>query len=155
MIDRHQARILALQSLCQFEALGADFFAQLDDFLADDAPPQAVRDYARFLVVESKNRMEELDAALQTVSENWNLKRMAPVDRNILRVAACELKTQPSVPPKVAITEAVEIAKAFGTAESAAFINGILDAALKKHLLDRDEGETQPAPTVANNPTPK
>lgn len=155
MIDRHQARILALQSLCQLEALGPDFLTQLDDFLADDKPAKPVRDYARFLVVETRNRMEELDAALQTVSENWDLKRMAPVDRNILRVAACELKTQPSVPPKVAITEAVEIAKVFGAAESPAFINGVLDAALKKNLLRRDEEPAAAAPPVANNPPPQ
>ncbi|MCB9853684.1 MAG: transcription antitermination factor NusB [Phycisphaerales bacterium] len=153
MIDRHQARILALQSLCQFEVLGADFLAQLDDFLADEKPDAPVREYARRLVLETRDRMPELDAALQTVADNWDLKRMAPVDRNILRVAACEMKTQPNIPAKVAITEAVEIAKAFGTAESPGFINGILDAVLKKHLLERDDSEEQSP--VANEVRPQ
>lgn len=152
MIDRHQARILALQSLCQFEVLGADFLAQLDDFLDDDKPDPQVRNYARRLVLETRDRIVELDAALQTVADNWDLKRMAPVDRNILRVAACEMRTQTGIPPKVAITEAVEIAKAFGTAESPAFINGILDAVLKKHLLDRDDSE-QPSAVAIDPPS--
>lgn len=154
MIDRHQARILALQSLCQFEALGADFLAQLDDFLADEDAAPAVRDYARRLVMESRDRMTELDAALQAVSENWDLKRMAPVDRNILRVAACELCMEPSVPPKVAITEAVEIAKAFGTAESPAFINGILDAANKRGFAPEPPAPQIDAPSADAPPTP-
>ncbi|MCA9254354.1 MAG: transcription antitermination factor NusB [Phycisphaerales bacterium] len=149
MIDRHQARILALQSLCQYEALGAEFLAQLDDFLADDNPTTAVRDYARRLVFETRDRMAELDAMLQQVADNWDLKRMAPVDRNILRVATCEMKTQANIPAKVVITEAVEIAKAFGAAESPAFINGILDAVLKKGLLS---GAGAESPAVAGDP---
>ncbi len=167
MIDRHQARILAMQSLCQFEVLGADFLAQLDDFLADDDPPESVREYAKRLVLETRDRLTELDAALQTVAENWELKRMAPVDRNILRVAACELKTQIDIPRNVAITEAVEIAKAFGTAESPAFINGVLDAAVKRSLFaeaietPKDEATTTdasaddaPPAEVANDSPP-
>jgi N utilization substance protein B len=72
----------------------------------------------------------EVDALLQSASRNWRLERMARVDRNLLRLGAWELLRAPEVPAKVAINEAIEIAKRFGTAESPAFVNGILDRCL-------------------------
>jgi N utilization substance protein B len=132
MTDRHQARVLAMQALCQFETLGEDWLAQLDEFLRDEAPPTNVQVYARQLVRDISLHQSRIDELLQSVAENWELKRMSMVDRNILRVAACELSMRPDIPPKVAINEAVEIGKSFGTAESAAFINGVLDAVGRK-----------------------
>jgi len=151
-----------MQALCQLDALGKSFLAQLDDFLADDDPAESVQDYARKLVLAARDRLDELDAALQTVAENWELKRMATVDRNILRAAACELATCDNIPPKVVITEAVEIAKAFGTADSPAFINGVLDAIVKRRLLSANPSTAvdvpatdAPAEGVAKDDPPK
>jgi N utilization substance protein B len=73
---------------------------------------------------------QEVDNLLQSASRNWRLERMARVDRNLLRLGAWELLRAPEVPAKVAINEAIEIAKRFGTAESPAFVNGILDRCL-------------------------
>jgi N utilization substance protein B len=68
-----------------------------------------------------------LDTLIRQYSEHWRLERMAAVDRNLLRVALYELLYQPDIPTKVVINEAVELAKRYGTDESGAFVNGILD----------------------------
>jgi transcription antitermination factor NusB len=144
MIDRRPARILAMQALCQLEVLAEHFLPQLDEFLAEEPHKAGVRDYARDLVRDAWAHLAELDQRIQEVAEHWELKRMAAVDRNVLRIAVCELFHRPDVPPAVAIDEAVEIGKGFGTAESGAFINGILDA-----LVKRRESETQPQPEIS------
>ncbi|RIK68524.1 MAG: transcription antitermination factor NusB [Planctomycetota bacterium] len=131
MIDRRASRILAMQALCQMESLGEDFLAQLDDFLADEGHPAGVQEYARGLVRDCWSHREALDARLQAVAEHWATRRMAMVDRNILRVSACELMHRRDIPPAVVINEAVEIARAFSGAESPGFINGVLDAVRK------------------------
>ena len=71
--------------------------------------------------------MTEIDPLLEQHSYNWRLDRMSRVDRNILRLGSVELVAFPDVPVKVVINEAVELAKRFGTAESSAFVNGVLD----------------------------
>lgn len=87
-----------------------------------------VKRYAELLVRGVSDKRAELDEQIQKVSQHWRLERMANVDRNLLRLGAYELTVLgQEVPRKVAINEAVEIAKRFGTAESSAFINGILD----------------------------
>jgi N utilization substance protein B len=84
-------------------------------------------EFARKLVATTIERMAELDEIIQSASRNWRIERMSEVDRNILRLGTCELRFSPEVPEKVVINEAVELAKRFGTDESAAFVNGILD----------------------------
>lgn len=74
------------------------------------------------------DHLEEIDAAIASRSKNWKVYRMSSVDRNALRVGVFEIMFLEDVPDKVAINEAIEIGKHFGTAESGAFINGILDA---------------------------
>ncbi len=132
MVDRHQARILAMQSLCQLEVLADDFAADLDAFLAEETDSSAVRAYARELVTEVWSNLEAVDQAIQAVAEHWEIKRMATVDRNTLRVAVGELLYRPGVPPAVVINEAVEIGKTFGAADSGAFINGVLDGVVRR-----------------------
>lgn len=131
MIDRRQSRILAMQALCQLDVLGEEFLQQLDDFLADDAPPSDVRKYAGELVRGAWGQREAIEAKLAAVAEHWVTGRMTMVDRNILRAAVCELMTRSDVSAAVVINEAVEIARSYGTADSPAFINGILDAVRK------------------------
>jgi transcription antitermination factor NusB len=69
----------------------------------------------------------ELDVMADRASEHWNLDRMAAVDRSVIRLGAAQLMFMPDIPPKVAIDEAVELAKAYGGSESPAFVNGVLD----------------------------
>jgi N utilization substance protein B len=96
-----------------------------DDFeLEIDATAQS---FARDLVAAAADRSRKIDELITQVSKNWRIDRMSRVDRNILRLGVCELVAFPDVPVKVVINEAVELAKRFGTAESSAFVNGVLD----------------------------
>jgi transcription antitermination protein NusB len=89
-----------------------------------DATAQA---FARDLVAAASASAAKLDELIASSSKNWRIDRMSRVDRNILRLGACELVAFRDVPVKVVINEAVELAKRFGTAESSAFVNGVLD----------------------------
>lgn len=89
-----------------------------------DATAQA---FARDLVAAASASTPKLDELIASASKNWRIDRMSRVDRNILRLGACELVAFRDVPVKVVINEAVELAKRFGTAESSAFVNGVLD----------------------------
>jgi N utilization substance protein B len=139
MGTRRRAREFALQILYQLDA--EDVSASDEQAIAlywrnfataseGDEPrgddPEA-RVFAEKLVRGVRQHQAELDAQIQKASKNWRLERMARVDRNLLRLALYELKYADDVPAKVAINEAIEIAKRFGTAESSAFVNGILD----------------------------
>ena len=96
-----------------------------------DADVAEAREFAMRIVRGALAEREGVDALLQKASRNWRLDRMARVDRNLLRMAAWELAhAADDVPAKVAINEAIEIAKRFGTGESPAFVNGILDRCL-------------------------
>ncbi|HEY0482818.1 MAG TPA: transcription antitermination factor NusB [Kofleriaceae bacterium] len=83
--------------------------------------------FARELVAAASEHAVQIDALIGAASKNWRIDRMSRVDRNILRLGACELVAFGDVPVKVVINEAVELAKRFGTAESSAFVNGVLD----------------------------
>jgi transcription antitermination protein NusB len=83
--------------------------------------------FARDLVAASASHAAKVDELITSSSKNWRIDRMSRVDRNILRLGACELLAFRDVPVKVVINEAVELAKRFGTAESSAFVNGVLD----------------------------
>lgn len=87
----------------------------------------AAQTFAQALVAKAVERAGEIDDLIASASKNWRIDRMSRVDRNILRLGACELLAFRDVPVKVVINEAVELAKRFGTAESSAFVNGVLD----------------------------
>ena len=91
-----------------------------------DVDAQALQ-FARELVAAAAQRAVEIDELISAASKNWRIDRMSRVDRNILRLGTCELLIFQDVPLKVVINEAVELAKRFGTAESSAFVNGVLD----------------------------
>jgi N utilization substance protein B len=91
-----------------------------------DVDPDAQK-FARDLVAAATEQGAQIDELIASSSKNWRIERMSRVDRNILRLGACELLVFREVPVKVVINEAVELAKRFGTAESSAFVNGVLD----------------------------
>jgi transcription antitermination factor NusB len=103
------------------------------------AAPAAVADRAMVdaLVEGVTSRRSELDEIVQGLSRNWRLERMALVERNVIRLALYELKFGADVPTNVALDEAVELTKRFGTAEGAAFVNGLLDRAVTELNLRR------------------
>ena len=92
-----------------------------------NAGEREILQFATKLVEGTLERRDEIDARLQSVTRNWDLRRMAIVDRNILRMAVYELMWCDDVPHKVAINEAIELGKKFSTANSGGFVNGILD----------------------------
>ena len=96
------------------------------DMFELEIDPQAQL-FAKELVAAASTRTPEIDELITASSKNWRLDRMSRVDRNILRLGATELLAFRDVPVKVVINEAVELAKRFGTAESSAFVNGVLD----------------------------
>jgi len=93
-------------------------------------------DYTRFLLSGVKRERDNLDRYIAEASEHWKITRITYVDRNILRVAIFEMLYSPEVPPKVAIDEALELAKKFGGEDSKDFINGVLDRILKDHYVN-------------------
>ncbi len=127
-MQRRKAREYALQILFRLDFTEKVIDSKdLEEFWSDKEAPDDVRKFAEDLVRGTLNRLDDIDAMIEKVTENWLLKRMAAVDRNILRFAAYELLYRKDIPPAVTINEAIEIAKKFSSTESAPFINGVLD----------------------------
>ena len=124
-------RVLAVQALYQLDFRGDAFLKAMDDFLRDSAKDDDVRAFAEGLIRGCVDNKDELDAQIAAAAEHWDVARMAIVDRSILRVGTYELLHRPDVPPKVVIDEAVRLAKRFSTAESGAFVNGLLDRIMR------------------------
>ncbi len=134
MSIRRKSREAALQFLFQDDFKGFEEGADqnLDERFMDfcslyDVQKKA-RPYAVTLIKEVFRKREEVDATISQYASNWRLPRIDVLDRNVLRIATCEMVCQDDVPPEVAINEAVEIAKRFCGPDSPAFVNGILDA---------------------------
>lgn len=129
---RRQARERTVQALYQLDSNGqlarAAAAAPLRIFWdsLDPLEPE-VEELAAPLIDGVLAHVAALDKAVEAVSLHWRMSRMAKVDRNILRLGAFELLHRPEVPPKVAINEAIDIAQRYGSEDSGAFINGILD----------------------------
>jgi N utilization substance protein B len=125
---RTKARERALQALYQIDVASTDLDEALSRFWRSFEPVEReVREMAEALVRGVAQHRREIDDAIETVSTNWRLDRMAKVDRNVLRLAAHELLHRPDVPVKVAINEAIELGKKYGSESSGAFVNGVLD----------------------------
>jgi N utilization substance protein B len=127
MRRRTRARELALQFLYSIDVRGSEIRDELDEFLRDSGASRVARRFATELVSGVLAHRGELDAGIARVAQNWTLDRMPPVDRNILRLASFELLHCADIPVGVALNEAIELGKRYSTAQSGAFINGILD----------------------------
>ena len=125
--NRRKGRELALQALYQIAITGDASAGAVDLFLEHfEGAPQA-KEFARRLVSGVVSQTVELDRVIAECTENWKLPRLAKVDLEIIRIASYELIFCPDIPANVSLDEAIEIAKRFGSAESATFINGVLD----------------------------
>jgi transcription antitermination protein NusB len=133
MGKRRKARELALMLLYELDYRPADLPAVLREFWRDRVVPPEVRTFAEALVRGTAEKIAELDETIEANAAHWSLARIAPVERNILRLAAYELLFRDDIPERVAINEAIELAKLYGSEESGAFVNGILDQ-IRIHL---------------------
>lgn len=125
---RGAGREAALQMLFALEANGAATAAQtIASFWRETPGDPEGRSYADRAVEGVAGELEVIDQAIRTASTNWRLERMGRVDRNVLRLGTWELMRVPEVPRAVVIDEAVELAKRFGSEDSGAFVNGVLD----------------------------
>ncbi len=124
---RRKGRELALQMLYQWDVSREPVESVIESSSELQTAGDAAREFASRLVERTVERVEEIDKILIATSENWRLGRMSTVDRNVLRLAVYEL-LEKAEPPGVVINEALEVVKRFSTPESAAFVNGVLDA---------------------------
>jgi N utilization substance protein B len=127
MSIRRRAREIALQVLYQLDASQGKAKEVLDLYWENFEPSQKAREFCWRLVEGVCQNQGQIDRLIEENSEHWTFKRMAMVDRNILRLAAFELLQCPDIPFKATLNEAIELAKKFGADDSGAFINGLLD----------------------------
>jgi transcription antitermination factor NusB len=147
-----------MQVLFQFDVRGDGYPGEVGRTIAQlcadegDAEDEVIV-FATQLVEGTRQHREAIDLRLQGVTRNWDLKRMAIVDRNVLRMAVYELTFCSDVPPKVVINEAIELGKKFSTANSGGFVNGILDR-IRIDLERERKAAAAPAAAPAPSPAP-
>jgi len=140
MLRRSRAREVAFQVLYQDDLNPRNNPAEADRLIERRLRADDMAAFARELVSGVRQNRAEVDAMLEGIAANWSLKRMAATDRNVLRLGAYEL-LHTDTPPRVAVDEAVELAKRFGSAQSSQFVNGILDKVM--HAAEaKEEGRT-------------
>jgi N utilization substance protein B len=140
MGTRRQARELAMQALFYMDIRKDASEETLEYFCDCFCPSKKSRPFFRKLVNGVLGKKGQIDALVERFSQNWNISRMSCVDRNVMRIAIYEMLYCDDIPPKVSINEAVDIGKKFGTQESGAFINGIMDS-IREALVE--EGTLQ------------
>lgn len=138
-MSRRAGREVALKTLFQVDLVGSDPAVALPRMVSEERADAAAAAFARELVEGVLAHREEIDGWVGGLSAEWEVGRMATVDRNVLRIACYELAFQPDVPPGVAINEAIDLAKLYSTPESGKFVNGILGTLLKRLVARRGQ----------------
>jgi len=137
MRRRTLAREHALKILYQFDITRRPIDAVVESYWqAEETKDQEIITYANLLAKGVGGVIKEIDQKISDYATNWQIKRMAIIDRNVMRIGLFELQHTTDIPPKVAINEAVELAKKYGDLESSKFVNGILDKIHKKEIVE-------------------
>lgn len=131
MGQRTKARELVLKCLYAHDSTGESIDSICDTLIASAELSDESQRFAEQLFRKVAADTKQLDERIIAFAQNWDIERMAMVDRCILRIAICEFASFPDIPAKVSINEAVELAKKFSTKESSRFVNGVLDAVCK------------------------
>jgi len=121
-----------MQAIFQLDVQGEELFENLNHFLVVNEPDDGIRGIAAKWTKAAWKEHGICDELISSASIKWSLSRLSPVDRSILRMSVYHLKFCPDIPPKVVINEAVELAKKFSTTQSPGFVNGVLDAVMRK-----------------------
>jgi len=132
---RHEARIVALQALFEMDCVGHQSAAALEQRLAEMPLPEQGIQFARELVHGVTDDIAKLDKLIERYAPEWPVEQIAIIDRNILRIAIYEVLVYDGTPLKVAINEAVELAKQFGSDSSGRFVNGVLGSLVAKEEI--------------------
>ena len=155
--NRHLGRVIVLQSLYEYElrTLAKDPEVDLDIIIAKNIEPYEKTlgdtEFVYNLTHRVSENFEVLDEALQPMAPEWPISSIAAIDRNVLRMGLYELsECRDAIPPKVAINEAVELAKAFGSENSSRFVNGVLGTAYKQLGIVEENGESRDEPAGAS-----
>lgn len=138
-MSRRMAREVALQTLYQIDIAGSAPEDALEFIITEFKVKPAIVPFVRELVNGAVENMSYIDDVIRKAAIDWNLERMAAVDRNILRLAMYELFFRADIPANVSLNEAIELGKSFSTAESGKFINGILGKVVHQPELYRVE----------------
>jgi len=141
MTKRSRARAIAFQVLYEEDMNRTYNPAVGDQFLSRRLRNEELLEFARDLVAGVRRNRSDIDQRIGSVAENWSMTRMAATDRNVLRLGAYELLFS-DTPNRVAIDEAVELAKRFGSAQSGQFVNGILDRLMRNRSADAERGDS-------------
>jgi len=137
MRRRTLAREHALKILYQFDITKRPMEAVVQSYWqAEETKDQEIIAYANLLAQGISGCVQAIDQKISDYATNWQIKRMAIIDRNVMRIGLYELQHTKDIPPKVAINEAVELAKKYGDLESSKFVNGILDKIHKKEIVE-------------------
>jgi len=128
---RSKSREVTLCLLYQIEISKTDFHQALQSYLGSYPQEQEVTDFITLLIQGVIKNKDKIDFLIKKHVKNWGIERLAVTDRNILRMACFELLFLDEIPPKVAINEAIELAKRFGDIDSPRFVNGVLDKIYK------------------------
>jgi transcription antitermination factor NusB len=137
MRRRTLSREHALKILYQIDITHRDLDLILIDYWKmEEVKDEEVMTYAKTIAAGVIKECKLLDDKISKYATNWQLKRMAVIDRNVMRIGLFELQHTTDIPPKVAINEAVELAKKYGDLESSKFVNGILDKIHKKEIIE-------------------
>jgi transcription antitermination protein NusB len=136
---RRKSRELALQALYQWNITRQDPFLILDQQMANFSPSGEEDEFAQQIVVGVLKHYNHIDELIEKFSEHWRLDRISIIDRNILRMAIFELLFREDIPPRVTLNEAIDLGKRFGSEDSSAFINGILDR-IQKEVIHKPDG---------------
>ncbi len=140
MRKRTLAREYALRILYQAEIVRREIKMAAEYYWADaELEDATIKDFTQRIIIGVADNLEQIDGRISHYATNWQLKRMAVIDRNILRIGVFELLYTPDIPPKVTINEAVELAKKYGDLESSKFANGILDKIHKTEKLPENK----------------
>lgn len=142
MGPRRAGRELAVQALYQLEVRGDEGDAEPDSFWGHFEAGEAVRAFAMRLVEGVQGDRQRIDRLIADAAEHWRVARLSKVDASVLRVAVYELIGCDDIPTRVTIDEAIEIARRFGSGESAAFVNGVLDR-VAEVVGVKGKGDTQ------------
>ena len=121
-----------MQALFQLDVQGNDVFDDLSGFFSESEPDAYIGQLAWNWMKGTWDNIKQCDELITEATIKWQFARLSPVDRSILRLSVYHLKFCNDIPPKVVINEAIELAKKFSTDKSPAFVNGVLDAILKK-----------------------